>query len=221
MVNSASSGDARRGACGETVLIQFAKAPEPGKVKTRLLPALTPEAAVEVHTELLRHTVQCLVGAALGPVHLAVAGATTHPVFASVRDGGVSKIIGQHGADLGQRMFHAIEDALAQYKRVLLVGSDCPFIDAQYLRQAVDALESAPVVLGAAQDGGFVLLGATSVDARMFTGVHWGSDSVLAKTQANLRGLGIGCTTLAALQDIDRPEDLAAWEAHKAGQLTG
>lgn len=221
MADSEDTGVARRGAAGDTLLIQFAKAPEPGKVKTRLLPALSPEAAAAVHIELMRHTAEYLVGAALGPVHLAVAGATGHPVFQSLLAGGVSRIISQRGADLGLRMFHAIEDALSTYTRVLLVGSDCPFIDADYLNKAVDALDSAPVVLGAAQDGGFVLLGATRMDLRMFAGVAWGTGTVLAHTQENLRGLGIGCTTLAALQDIDRPEDLAAWEAHKAGQLTG
>jgi rSAM/selenodomain-associated transferase 1 len=200
----------------DALFIQFAKSPVVGQVKTRLLPALTAQQAMSVHIELLQWTARVLVDSGLGPVELAVAPDPAHPVFDDCLARGVSRLSVQRGDDLGERMYHAMATALAQYRRVVLVGSDCPFIDATYLSDALSALARTDVVLGAAHDGGFVLIGARVLSPAMFDAVGWGSDAVLAQTQANLARCGLSCTTLPPLHDIDRPEDLALWEARKA-----
>ena len=115
--------------------------------------------------------------------------------------------------DLGERMYHGLASGLLTHDKVILVGSDCPFIDEAYIEQAVNALDSAPVVLGPAEDGGYVLIGVTRVAWALFRGVSWGTEAVYGQTVAALEGLGWRYVQLAALPDIDRPQDLPLWEA--------
>jgi len=100
---------------------------------------------------------------------------------------------------------------------VLLVGSDCPELDAGYLASALAALDHAQVVLGPARDGGYVLIGARAVDRLWFAGVPWGSDQVFAATLDRLERTATPWRALPPLGDIDRPEDLPLWRAIAAG----
>jgi rSAM/selenodomain-associated transferase 1 len=176
-----------------------------------MMPTLTGAQACELHCELLRWTSRRLVGSGLGPVQLSVAGSLNHPVLSECLVLGVDRLAAQHGADLGERMHGALVNALQQYTGAVLVGSDCPAIDSDYLEAAINGLARAPVVLGPAQDGGYVLIAVRQVDARLFEGIHWGTDTVYQETVARLRELGLDWVALPTLQDIDRPEDLPAW----------
>ena len=140
---------------GQVLLIQFARAPEPGAVKTRMLPHLSARQACDLHRELVVWTTRRLTSSGLGAVELAVAGDTGGSLFGECRASGVSAIYPQEGADLGERMYRAIRHGLARYDRVILVGSDCPWIDRAYLQAALRALEGAPVVRGPAVGGGW------------------------------------------------------------------
>ena len=197
-----------------TLLIQFARSPAIGGVKTRMQPALSAREACDLHCELVRWTARTLVGAQLGRVRLAVAGDTSDPLFGTCAALGVDEITSQTGEDLGQRMLHALADALESYDRVLLVGSDCPGIDRPYLVQALDALNRAPLVLGPAADGGYVLVGARGEcpPRGMFSDMDWGSSRVYAQTLERLRESGRAWQELPIKTDIDRPEDLVVWE---------
>lgn len=203
------------------MLIQFARAPLAGQVKTRMIPHLSAAGACALHSELTLWTCRQLLGSGLGKVELSVAGDTQHALFAQCRSLGVSRILRQKGADLGQRMYNAMRCGLARYNRVILVGSDCPAIDADYLRQAVLALDTAPVVLGPAADGGYVLIGARTITQEIFADIPWGSDQVYAKTVAALARVGLGCRELPCQTDIDRPEDLPVWELLQGDTPTG
>ena len=167
-----------------------------------------------MHCELVRWTARTLVGAQLGRVRLAVAGERSHPLFTACRTLGVHEITGQEGADLGERMLHALADALESFDRALLVGRDCPGIDHSYLAQALDALDQAPLVLGPAADGGYVLVGARGEcpPREMFSDIDWGSSRVYAQTLERLRQSGCTWRELPMKADIDRPEDLVVWE---------
>lgn len=197
----------------ETLLIQFAKEPVPGKVKTRMLSQLSALQACTLHTELLLWTCETLCGAQLADVELWVAGDLSHPVFTRCTALGVVALSHQRGADLGERMYHAIANGLQRYRKVILVGSDCPAIDAPYLKAAVAALEQQPLVLGPAADGGYVLIGATQIEAGLFQGVYWGRGSVFRQSVERAARLGMNWLELEVLPDIDRPEDLPLWEA--------
>ncbi|MDX1734055.1 MAG: TIGR04282 family arsenosugar biosynthesis glycosyltransferase [Halioglobus sp.] len=195
-----------------TTFLQFAREPVPGRVKTRMLEALSAQRACDLHCELVLWTCRQLLLAGAGEVELCVAGDGGHALFAQCRDLGAARVTRQRGADLGQRMAHALAAALQRSERVILVGSDCPAISPAYLHRAVRALDDGEVVIGPATDGGFVLLGARSLPGGIFEGVQWGTAQVYAATVANLRRSATAFVALPPLPDIDRPEDLVHWE---------
>jgi len=201
--------------CKEALFIQFAREPIPGKVKTRMQTTLSAEQACSLHCDLLLWTCETLCAAQLGDVELWVSGNGTHPVFESCRARGVAEVCIQQGSDLGERMYCAMRDALGRYRKVILVGSDCPAIDGEYLGAALAALDDDPLVLGPATDGGYVLIGGTRIEAGLFQGVSWGRESVFSETLERAAALGYQWTELAELPDIDRPEDLPLWQAFR------
>ncbi len=187
----------------DTLIQIFARAPEPGKVKTRLIPALGERGAAELQLRLLRRTVAMAAASRLAPVQLWCASSVDHPVFVET---GLPRQR-QRGADLGARMAHALAVGLRTAQRVVLIGSDCPVMDVAYLHAAIEALSDREAVLGPAEDGGYVLIGLRR-RADLFTGVDWGSERVLAQTRERLAAAGLGWQELATLWDVDRPADL-------------
>ncbi|MEM8499686.1 MAG: TIGR04282 family arsenosugar biosynthesis glycosyltransferase [Pseudomonadota bacterium] len=194
----------------------FARAPVLGKVKTRLGPALSDEAILTLHKKLVRHCVRQVSNAGVGPMQLWVDQLPAHPFLKKLTSEyrGLTIHV-QQGLDLGQRMATAI--ASVDSLPVILIGSDCPSIDADYLNLATAALEKSDVVLGPAADGGYVLIGSRSDTPPVFDDIEWGSAQVLRQTQAALDQAGWSLSTLPQRSDIDRPEDLA--EARRFGLL--
>ncbi len=190
-------------------VIVFARAPEPGKVKTRLIPALSAAGAAELHRRLVRHTLGAATGARLGPVELWCAPDAGDPFFRECeRRLGVS-LSAQGEGDLGARMQRAFESALARAGRAILVGSDLPALSAQYLRDADQALvRGNEVVLGPAEDGGYVLIGLSRCDPELFRDIPWGGPEVMAETRRRIASLAWRSSELPVLWDVDRPEDL-------------
>lgn len=190
------------------LLIQFAKAPVPGQVKTRLQPPLSADQAACLHAALVTH---CFVKLQPQPgqdwdYRLQVSepehGYWREPLFAG------TTCTGQGQGDLGQRMARAFQQAFAAgYQKVLLVGSDCPDLGPEYLHSALAGLDRYPLVYGPALDGGYVLVGMTAF-APVFAPVDWGSAAVLAQSLALAQQLGLPVGLLAPLADLDRPEDL-------------
>ena len=185
----------------------------PGLVKTRMLPELSPQQACELHRELVYWTSEVLAHSHLGRVELSVAGNTASPLFRQCEDLGVKSVRRQSGKDLGERMYNALADGLERHEKVILVGSDSPQLDREYLREAIAALDYSDVVLGPAEDGGYVLIGVRALDRRWFEEVDWGTETVFADTVARFELTGANWQRLSVLQDIDRPEDLPIWRA--------
>jgi rSAM/selenodomain-associated transferase 1 len=198
------------------LLIQFSREPREGQVKTRMMPALSPGQACALHTELTLWTCGQLLDSRLGDVEVSVEGDTAHALFQRCHSMGVSRVSRQCGADLGQRMYSAISGSLKEYAAVILVGSYCPDIDSDYLGQAVSALETTSVVVGPATDGGYVLIGAREIDEAVFENISWGGDKVYAQTCLALVRAGLNWSELPVMRDIDRPADLAHWEAKRS-----
>ncbi|MDN3639616.1 TIGR04282 family arsenosugar biosynthesis glycosyltransferase [Simiduia curdlanivorans] len=191
------------------LIVQFAKAPIVGQVKTRLHSALTPEDATELHCALVKHSHK--VVSSLVEVKCALAVAPPEHAFWREADFARTALWSQGDGNLGQRMQACFERQLcdSSIAWVILIGSDCPALNSAYLVDAIKALEQGhELVLGPATDGGYVLI-AMSSPFPVFEGVDWGSAKVLTQTCAKAAGLGIAPYLLAPLADVDRPEDLA------------
>lgn len=198
----------------EARILLFAKAPTPGTVKTRLIPDIGEQAATELHKELLLHALNIVTAAALSPVELWCAPDIQHPFFTECQRRFSVPLHCQQGAGLGARMHHA----LSQHRGTptLLIGSDIPSIDAGYLKQGIEALlQGKSWVIGPAEDGGYVLIGCHNSDERLFNGVTWGGNQVLAQTMKNSAHCGVTPLLLEALWDLDNVADLARWRAER------
>ncbi len=189
--------------------IVFAKAPQPGGVKTRLIPALGAAGAALLHERLVARTLRTATAAGVGPVELCCAPDAAHPFLASAAAGLGLPLTGQGGGDLGARMHRAAARALNNASGVILIGCDCPALTPQYLRAARAALDEGwDVALGPAEDGGYVLLALARIDPALFDRIPWGGPDVMAITVARCAALRWRWRQLETLWDIDRPEDL-------------
>ena len=203
-------------------ILVFAKAPVPGEVKTRLAAHIGKQAAAVLYEQLLRDTVGLALGSGLAPVELHVASQSRHPLFVSLADRQAVEVRLQKGADLGQRMSHALQTTLQTAGFAVLIGTDCPAMTADYLQRACRQLDAgSAVVLGPAEDGGYILIGARTCDERLFTDIPWSSDRVLQLTRARLQALKLPYTELHTLWDLDRLEDLERWQRESRAVMTG
>jgi rSAM/selenodomain-associated transferase 1 len=188
------------------VLIIFARAPEAGRVKTRLIPGLGAEAACALHAA-------CVLD-----VHARHADHAPPPrevVLYRAGDPGADfwrAMTGpqrdQRGVDLGERMAAAIAAELARAPKVVILGADSPTLPPERVDAAFAALDHVPVVLGPAEDGGYYLLGARDRLPPVFHGPAWGTARVLADTCDLLDAAGLRYQRLEDCFDVDRPEDL-------------
>jgi rSAM/selenodomain-associated transferase 1 len=189
-------------------ILIFAKAPEPGQVKTRLIPALGAQGAADLQARLLRDTVARLAATRLASIELWCAPGCRWEPFPELADRYGLGIHGQRGADLGETMLHAATHALRRGDKVVLVGTDCPSLDGAYLEQALMALQEHDAVIGPAEDGGYVLLGLKRTAEALFRDISWGTDRVTELTRNHMAALAWRWAELPILWDLDRPEDL-------------
>jgi rSAM/selenodomain-associated transferase 1 len=187
----------------------LAKAPIPGTAKTRLIPSIGAHAAAVLQERLTERTVATALAAAVGPVTLWCAPDPSHPSFRDLVVRHAVTLKRQPAGDLGARMLAAMA---AGGRPTLVIGSDCPACTAENLRAAANALHDADVVLIPAEDGGYVLIGARVAHPQLFAGIAWGSASVLAETRARTAALGLTCSELPTLWDVDTEADLARFE---------
>jgi len=198
----------------DSVVLIFAKTPQGGQVKTRLIPAIGEQAATRLYIDLLEREVEWIAEELACPMELWVTPDMEHPVLQQLAQRHALPIFLQQGDDLGQRMEYACRQALAHYRQIVLLGVDCPALTAQHLSQAFSWLsEGADAVLGPAQDGGYVLLALRRCDQQLFQDHRWGEDDVAESTRASLRRLGWEWRELPMLWDLDRPEDLPRLES--------
>ena len=194
----------------EPALVVFARAPEPGRVKTRLAPLLGDMGAARLHARLVERTLQTALAAGFDGIELYCSPSTRNPFFGRMKKRFGVRLREQGRGNLGERMCRALRRALHRNTSAILVGSDCPALRPADLRAAVRALQSgADAVLSPAEDGGYALIGVRRVSRELFVGVEWGSARVLAQTRRGLRRLRWQWTELRTVWDVDRPEDVA------------
>jgi len=196
-------------------ILLFTRYPRPGKVKTRLAKELGAAEAARIHVLLTERTVATALRATAMPdIDLSVCytGGTADEMRSWLGNG--LRLVRQRGDNLGQRMATAFRDA---WKRgaasCILVGSDCPGLDAALLTEALDLVRSHDIVLGPASDGGYYLVGLQETVPEeaafaLLTGSALGTASAFAQTTAQAARLGLTIATTKELHDIDRPEDL-------------
>lgn len=190
-------------------IILFAKAPVPGRVKTRLIPALGAQAAARLARRMLHHALEQAWQAAPQTLELCACPAAEDAAWQGVglRPGRLNWT-NQGDGDLGARMGRALQAATRHSERVLLIGSDCPALTAERIRAAAAALRDHDAVMIPASDGGYVLLGLKRYDRTLFDDIPWSSAAVAAVTAARMQQLGWSCARLQPLHDIDEPQDL-------------
>lgn len=195
-------------------MILFARFPVAGSVKTRLIPALGAEGAAALHRRLVLRTLRAArTLCQLQNVELEIrcAGDDAGPMQHWLGDGCLCRP--QCAGDLGQRMAGAFADSFREgATATVLIGSDCPELTPQVLAAAFASLKNCPVVFGPATDGGYYLVGLTQPLPELFQGIAWGTEIVLAQSQRILEQTGICAGQLDRLDDLDRPEDLKAWQ---------
>ncbi len=198
-------------------ILIFAKAPEPGYAKTRLIPALGAEGAAELYKVLLKQTIEWAVEANLSPVQLWCAPHSAHAFFQSLARQYDVSLHEQSGADLGERMCRAADFALNRSEMALLIGGDCPLLSSVHLLQSLQWLkEGNNAVVGPAEDGGYVLLGLRQNARALFEDMPWGGDQVLKLTRKRLAELQWRWQELEPLWDLDRPADYERWQLQQS-----
>lgn len=191
-----------------TRIIVFAKAPQPGFAKTRLIPALGAEAAAELALQMLSHTLREALAAQVGEVELCVTPAIDCPAWRSVRLPAGIAISDQGEGDLGARLAVAAERALSSAGQVLLIGTDCVEMSVGLLREAAQALQAHDAVIHGTADGGYALLGLRRFSALLFSDMPWSTGAVARATIARIRQLDWQVHVGRMLHDVDEPQDL-------------
>ena len=196
----------------QDILLIFIKNPRSGRVKTRLARSVGDAEALRIYRFLLDKT------------RLAAQAVTARRwLFYSDTiersddwPAGVFEKFAQQGEDLGERMADAFQRAFAAGAgRVVIIGSDCPELDAGRIAEAFSVLVVSDVVLGPTPDGGYYLLGMKQFTPEIFRNVAWSTAEVLSGTLDILAGLGKKTALLPALSDIDTEADWKAFQERR------
>ena len=192
-------------------LMVFARDPQIGQVKTRLIPGLGATKATQVYRRLLDLALTAAAESNADRHQLWLDQASTdEQLLRSAEALGFERCV-QTGDDLGARMHNALTTALSQADQAIIIGSDCPEYRPIYLNAAFEALNTHDVIIGPANDGGYVLIGLKHPTIELFRDIAWGGPTVMATTLARLTELGLTWHELETLSDIDVPEDLAVF----------
>lgn len=197
----------------DCAILVFSKAPVVGQVNTRLVPYITAEQAASLHEELTHDRLRMCTTADLCDVELWCSPDTRHPFFFDCRQRYGVQLQTQNGNDLGERMSAALQTMLGRYKKIIIIGTDAPALDIDTIDAVVNQLEHSDIVLVPAEDGGYVLLGASKHHQDLLVDVPWGTENVLASTVRNIERLGLSYSLLGECWDVDRPEDLERYKS--------
>jgi len=201
-----------------TVLQVFAREPVPGTVKTRLAATVGDLRAAAVYRELtlvtMDHALRARTDGVVTAIELWCTPRAGSAWFRECALAAGASLHAQSEGSLGTRMRHALASGLVRADRVLLIGTDCPLLDAATLAAASTELSDHDAVLGPAEDGGFVLVG-TRVPLG-FEGVRMSTAHAATDTLAAWARDGIRFAVLPPLWDVDEAKDFDRWERLRA-----
>jgi uncharacterized protein len=193
-------------------VIVFGRYPMPGRVKTRLIPALGRVGAADLQRQFMEKTLRTVRAYAFNHharIALCLEGGSRERIGRWLGHGPV--VSRQGGGGLGDRMLNAFERAFqGGCGRVVLLGTDIPELERRHLEEAFDALHESDMVIGPSRDGGYWLVGLKR-PADVFRGIHWGGEGVLEETLDLAGRLGLKTHFLEPLTDIDTFDDLRSW----------
>ncbi|NNK28325.1 MAG: glycosyltransferase [Flavobacteriaceae bacterium] len=192
------------------LVIVFVKNIKLGKVKTRLAETIGDRAAIEVYSKLVDVTRKAIENV----------NADIRIYFSESLENGdwqeYYKAV-QKGEDLGERMRNAFEEGLNDgYESIVLIGSDLPEIDQEHITSGLNALNNKEIVFGPALDGGYYLVGLSTLHDELFENKPWSQSSLLEVTLKELDEKKISYELLKPLNDIDTFEDLVASNFYKS-----
>jgi rSAM/selenodomain-associated transferase 1 len=183
------------------------KAPIPGAVKTRLTTFLSPEKAADLARCLAVDTARKAIAACENVI---VAFSGEKILLESVLPENLIWLE-QQGADLGERMHHALCFAFQRnFSPLVVVGTDSPTLPPEFIKNAIEILEQnrADVVLGETDDGGYYLVCLNQPNSQIFQGVRWSSPETFSQTARNCEQINLNLKTLPIWYDVDEAEDL-------------
>lgn len=188
-------------------LLVVAKQPLAGRTKTRLSPPLTPAEAAQLYETFLRDTLDIVRDVAGVERIIAYLPEEAEDYFRTLApDFG---LLPQCGSDLGARLDNALTHCLTNdFERAVIMNSDSPTLPAEHLRQAFVALETADVVLGPCEDGGYYLIGLNGPAPRLLRDVEMSTPTVTRDTLTLAAEEGLRLTQLPAWYDVDTVVEL-------------
>tara|TARA_Y100000588_G_scaffold394957_1_gene518657 strand:- start:7654 stop:8265 length:612 start_codon:yes stop_codon:yes gene_type:complete len=190
----------------KSTILLILKAPELGRVKTRLAEKIGEVQALSAYQKMTEKLFDCLAPYAPFEIHFSPGSARNlmelwlgpnHPYFPQVK------------GDLGHRMRTAVRGALDRgAESVILLGGDCPYVSLPLLLRASNSLEIHDVVVGPSLDGGYYLLGMNQLQSKLFVNIPWSTSNVLPITLKRIKSMGLTSEVLEPLEDVD---DLSSW----------
>ena len=188
------------------VALAFAKAPIPGRVKTRLATGIGAKAAARLYAEIARDVVDRLSS----PSFDLWVCYDPPQATAEIQEwlGNEVALIPQEEGDLGARLQAALTAALTVAHKACVLGTDVPGLEAGLVEEAFERLEEVDVVIGPGGDGGYYLLAAKQVFPELFSEIPWSTSRVMECTLTAAESSGLRVHTLVPLDDVDLPEDL-------------
>ncbi|MDW3094777.1 MAG: TIGR04282 family arsenosugar biosynthesis glycosyltransferase [Gammaproteobacteria bacterium] len=190
---------------GNSTLILFAKKAQICRVKTRMWPNLSYRESLYLHKALTADAIKKF--SANSKFKLILYTTDTKTIHYCKSRGLIIKR--QYGLDLGSRMIHAISQELKYSQKVVLIGSDCPTLNVDYIKNAFMHLsKNNDVVLGPTTDGGYVLIGMKKKNDYLFKNITWGSSNVFNQTLKVAANYRCNIKSLEKVSDIDTAEDL-------------
>jgi rSAM/selenodomain-associated transferase 1 len=203
-------------------LAVMTKAPQAGRVKTRLVPPLTPREAAELNKCFLRDTTATIsnacsrFGAYRAPRQYAARGIAVYTptgsesAYKNILPSDFS-LLPQRGDKFGERLYFAFEDLFkCGFESVCLIDSDSPTVPPANFEQAVRLLASTGnrIVLGPSDDGGYYLIGLRKLHREVFEEIDWSTERVLNQTIQRAAGIGLEVKLLSTGYDVDDGESL-------------
>ncbi|MCK5706415.1 MAG: TIGR04282 family arsenosugar biosynthesis glycosyltransferase [Candidatus Aureabacteria bacterium] len=191
----------------ENALIIFVKYPESGLVKTRLAKTIGKDEAAQFYRILVENILENCISKDYRTIIFYSGNCEANDLMNWL--GKDLDYIAQVGGSIGERMFSAFRGVFQKEAgKVVLIGSDCLFVNAKVVQQAFKELEKVHVTIGPSKDGGYYLLGLSRLQEEIFNGIDWSTDKVMEQTKQTLNRVGVAYSLIDEYFDIDTFEDI-------------